>query len=147
MGIELSEVSYAINAKTTKKIKPGMVFNIQVVFNNVRSTSKDPKKEMFSLLLADTVCIKEDGNRTLAYLRKLGEPEILTDKCTKKYGEISYFLEGEPETKTDSNSKMEVEKKTSKQEPARPKTQEKIKQEQVVKFVIGNRLIYSLNLK
>jgi len=82
MGIEFRELGLTINAKNEQIVQSGMVFNISMGFENLENDEvTDPKKKIYSILLSDTVIIKEDG-----------EAESLTEKCTKKYSDVSYFF-------------------------------------------------------
>eukprot|EP01117_Protostelium_nocturnum_P003300 TRINITY_DN1426_c0_g1_i2.p1 TRINITY_DN1426_c0_g1~~TRINITY_DN1426_c0_g1_i2.p1 ORF type:complete len:1012 (-),score=450.37 TRINITY_DN1426_c0_g1_i2:224-3259(-) len=83
IGLEFQESNLNISAKNELKVEVGMVFNVSVAFNNLSTTSDDPKKRKYSLVVSDTVVVKEDVN------------EVLTEKCSKLYGEVSYFLETE----------------------------------------------------
>ena len=55
----------------------GMVFNIVVSVSNL----KNSKGKTYSIMLADTVLIKQGGH------------EVLTAKIQRKYEDISYALE------------------------------------------------------
>ncbi len=46
MGVEFQESAFTINSKNDRILKPGMVFNISVAFNNIEAEGqKDPKKK------------------------------------------------------------------------------------------------------
>lgn len=107
IGLEFQESAYTINAKNERSVKAGMVFNLQVAFNNIETKSTDPKKKLYSMLIADTVLVTDK------------ETEVLTEKCPKKYSDISYNLENEPDTK-------EEKKKTPKKSPEKEAKQPKV---------------------
>ncbi|PRP76098.1 FACT complex subunit SPT16 [Planoprotostelium fungivorum] len=85
MGLEFQESELVLNDKNDRLVRPGMVFNVNVSFNNLSLTSGDERKRNYSLIIADTVVVKEDG------------VDLLTEKAPKKYKEVSYFLESEQE--------------------------------------------------
>eukprot|EP01114_Cavostelium_apophysatum_P012426 TRINITY_DN2775_c0_g3_i1.p1 TRINITY_DN2775_c0_g3~~TRINITY_DN2775_c0_g3_i1.p1 ORF type:complete len:1099 (-),score=397.86 TRINITY_DN2775_c0_g3_i1:68-3364(-) len=97
-GLEFQESALIINAKNEQTFKENMIFNVSISLNKIETGDKDPKKAVYSILLSDTVLIK--GN----------EAQVLTDKSSKKWNEVSYALEAKGES-------MEVE---SPAKPARP---------------------------
>jgi nucleosome binding factor SPN SPT16 subunit len=99
IGIEFQETYLMLSSKNTRSIKPGMAFNILVGFQNLelKEEPKDPKNKVYacmgepsiiysnyrySMLLADTVLVSESG-----------EQEILTGSISKRFGDVSYFIE------------------------------------------------------
>ncbi|XP_078436133.1 global transcription factor C [Wolffia australiana] len=86
MGLEFRESGLGLNAKNDRILKPGMVFNVSLGFQNMQAQTKNPKTDKFSLLLADTVVVGEKS------------PEILTAACSKAVKDVSYsFNDGEDE--------------------------------------------------
>ncbi|KAJ3702142.1 hypothetical protein LUZ61_005847 [Rhynchospora tenuis] len=83
IGLEFRESGLSLNAKTDKLIKPGMVFNVSLGFQNLVAETQNTKTEKFSLLLADTVIVGEKG------------PEIQTGQCPKQLSSIMYSLKEE----------------------------------------------------
>eukprot|EP00026_Physarum_polycephalum_P000558 Phypoly_transcript_00559.p1 GENE.Phypoly_transcript_00559~~Phypoly_transcript_00559.p1 ORF type:complete len:1075 (-),score=176.29 Phypoly_transcript_00559:1265-4462(-) len=84
IGIEFQETYLMLSSKNTRTIKPGMAFNIMVGFQNLelKEEPKDPKNKVYSMLLADTVIVSETG-----------EAEVLTNSVSKRFGDVSYFIE------------------------------------------------------
>jgi hypothetical protein len=58
-----------------------MAFNLAVGFDNV-DMPEGSKYGKYSIFLADTILIKDDG-----------EAEVLTEKAPKKIADITYYLE------------------------------------------------------
>ncbi|KAF3327038.1 FACT complex subunit SPT16-like protein [Carex littledalei] len=96
IGLEFRESGLNLNAKTDRLIKPGMVFNVSLGFQNITAASQNPKTEKFSLLLADTVIVGENG------------PEIQTGQCPKQLSSVMYSLkeEGDEEEETANRSQV-----------------------------------------
>ncbi|CAH8378754.1 unnamed protein product [Eruca vesicaria subsp. sativa] len=86
IGIEFRESGWNINARNDKVLRSEMVFNVSLGFQNLECEMESrSKNKKFSLLLADTVIVKEQG------------PEILT-KCSKSVKDVAYsFKEDEEE--------------------------------------------------
>jgi len=105
IGIEFQEPYLMINAKNEAVVKPGMAFNLSLSLSNLKLTtpSDDPKKDVYSILLSDTVIITDTGN------------EVLTDKCPKKYSDVAYFIKGGGEQ--DEQQEKEKKKSTGKAKP------------------------------
>ena len=85
MGLEFRESGLGLNAKNDRIMKPGMVFNVSMGFQNLQAQTKNPKTQKFSLLLADTVIVGEKS------------PEILTAPCSKAVKDVSYSFNDEDE--------------------------------------------------
>ena len=88
-GIEFRDPTLVLNASNTTKFVEGMIFNLSIGFHNVPLTTEDKvgstssavkKLSVFSLLLADTVCVMKEG-----------APDILT-KFSKEYSDVSYNI-------------------------------------------------------
>jgi nucleosome binding factor SPN SPT16 subunit len=105
MGLEFRESALAITAKNTREIKAGMVFNICTGFKNLEIQSpKDPKKKIYSIMLADTVKItKDEGSK------------VLTTSCPKELDKVAYYIEDDVDTKpTKKETKRETKSSTTK---------------------------------
>ncbi|GER25681.1 FACT complex subunit SPT16 [Striga asiatica] len=87
IGLEFRESGLSLNAKNERALKSGMVFNVSLGFQNLEAkTSKPTKNQNFSLLLADTVIVNENGR------------EIVTSACSKLLKDVAYsFNEDEEE--------------------------------------------------
>ena len=59
MGLEFRESALSITNKNAKVIREGMVFNISPGFHNLerKGTVADPKKKVYSMMIADTVVV------------------------------------------------------------------------------------------
>ncbi|XAR68670.1 hypothetical protein NMG60_11003875 [Bertholletia excelsa] len=68
IGLEFRESGLSLNAKNDRLLKPGMVFNVALGFQNLQTQSKNPKSQNFSLLLADTVIVTEKGHDVATFL-------------------------------------------------------------------------------
>jgi len=85
IGIEFRETGLNLNAKNDKVLDVGMVFNVSLGFRDLRLQSNNPKTQVFSLLLSDTVIITEKG------------PEIATGMCSKSFSIYSNDHDEEPQ--------------------------------------------------
>ncbi|KAJ7544149.1 hypothetical protein O6H91_09G066200 [Diphasiastrum complanatum] len=87
IGIEFRESWLNLNAKNDRLIKAGMTFNVTVGLHNLQAQKQtNPKTRIFSLLLADTVVVRQKG------------PENATGSCTKSFSDVAYsFMNEEPE--------------------------------------------------
>ncbi|KAM1353612.1 hypothetical protein COP2_034101 [Malus domestica] len=96
IGLEFRESGLNLNAKNDRILRPGMVFNVSLGFQNVQAQTKDPKTQIFSLLIADTVIV---GKET---------PEVLTNS-SKAVKDVAYSFndddEEEEQAKPRSSSK------------------------------------------
>ncbi|KAF3657988.1 FACT complex subunit SPT16 [Capsicum annuum] len=98
IGLEFRESGLIINAKNDKVVKAGMVFNVSLGFHNLQAETTAEKSRNFSLLLADTVIVSNEGH------------EVVTHLSTKALKDVAYsFNEDEEEeevnVKTDSTRK------------------------------------------
>ncbi|KAG5562363.1 hypothetical protein RHGRI_005186 [Rhododendron griersonianum] len=97
IGLEFRESGLSLNAKNDRVLKPGMVFNVTLGFQNLQAQTKNPKSQNFSLLLADTVIVTEKGH------------EVATVLSSKSAKDVAYsFNEDEedeelPKAKSESN--------------------------------------------
>ncbi|KAH7421678.1 hypothetical protein KP509_13G070600 [Ceratopteris richardii] len=86
IGIEFRESGLSLNSKNDRIIKVGMAFNVNLGLHNLQiQSSQNPKTRNFSLLLADTIVIKEKG------------PENATSSCSKSFDDIAYSFKDEEE--------------------------------------------------
>ncbi|KAM1272317.1 hypothetical protein ACFX2J_033021 [Malus domestica] len=96
IGLEFRESGLNLNAKNDRILRSGMVFNVSLGFQNVQAQTKDPKTQIFSLLIADTVIV---GKET---------PEVLTNS-SKAVKDVAYSFndddEEEEQAKPRSSSK------------------------------------------
>jgi len=109
IGLEFRDSSLLLNATNSTRFADGMVFTLSIGFQDVplvdsdkeRAAAPIKKLEKFSLLIADTVCI-----------RKNDVPDILT-KISKAFGDVVYNIaeneEEEQETSKSSRKKVEEE--------------------------------------
>ncbi|XP_074320918.1 FACT complex subunit SPT16-like [Silene latifolia] len=94
IGLEFRESGSILNAKNEKVLKPGMVFNVNLGFQNLQTQTSNPKSQNFALLLADTVIVGERG------------PECATTVSSKAVKDVAYSF-GEEEEEL-PKSKTEV---------------------------------------
>ncbi|MCO5601625.1 hypothetical protein L7F22_055748 [Adiantum nelumboides] len=86
IGIEFRESGLSLNAKNDRILKAGMAFNVSLGLQNLQAqSSQDPKTKSFSLLVADTVVIREKGS------------ESATSSCSKAFADIAYSFKDEEE--------------------------------------------------
>ncbi|KAL3843575.1 hypothetical protein ACJIZ3_000978 [Penstemon smallii] len=86
IGLEFRESGLSLNAKNDRVLKAGMVFNISLGFQNLHAKTSNPKSQNFSLLLADTVIVTNDGRN------------VATSVSTKSFKDVAYsFNEDEEE--------------------------------------------------
>jgi len=110
IGLEFHESAYSINAKNSRTLKEGMVFNLSVCFLNVEQESTDPKCKRYTVLIADTVVVNA-----------VGEPEVLTYKSSTQYSEISH-----EKPKTSSKAKEKSKKQPKPEAPNKPAVKRRI---------------------
>ncbi|GLT88649.1 hypothetical protein SLE2022_066650 [Rubroshorea leprosula] len=85
IGLEFRESGLSLNAKNDRVLKPGMVFNVSLGFQNLQSETNNPKTRKFSLLLADTVLVGEKV------------PNVLTSKSSKAVKDVAYSFNEDDE--------------------------------------------------
>ncbi|KAL2513934.1 FACT complex subunit SPT16 [Forsythia ovata] len=61
IGLEFREPGMSLNARNERVLKSGMVFNVSLGFQNLQTNTSSPKSQNFSLALADTVIVTDDG--------------------------------------------------------------------------------------
>ncbi|WRX22967.1 Peptidase M24 - like 5 [Theobroma cacao] len=85
IGLEFRESGLSLNAKNDRILKPGMVFNVSLGFQNLQTETKNPKTQKYSVLLADTVIVGEKV------------PDILTSKSSKAVKDVAYSFNEDDE--------------------------------------------------
>ncbi|KAE9446641.1 hypothetical protein C3L33_21408, partial [Rhododendron williamsianum] len=76
IGLEFRESGLSLNAKNDRVLKPGMVFNVTLGFQNLQAQTKNPKSQNFSLLLADTVIVTEKGHEVATVLSSKSAKDV-----------------------------------------------------------------------
>uniref|UniRef100_A0A0D6QWA7 FACT complex subunit n=1 Tax=Araucaria cunninghamii TaxID=56994 RepID=A0A0D6QWA7_ARACU len=85
IGIEFRESGLSLNARNDKIVKAGMAFNVSLGFQNLQLQSENPKTKNYSLLIADTVVVRDKG------------PENATAVSSKVYNDVAYSFNDEEE--------------------------------------------------
>lgn len=120
IGLEFRESGLNLNAKNDRILRPGMVFNVSLGFQNLQAETKNPKTKKFSLLLADTVIVREDA------------PEVLTQLSSKAVKDVAYSF-NEDDDEEDERVNIKAESKggvtTSSKATLRSDNQEMSKEE------------------
>lgn len=107
IGIEFRESGLNLNAKNDRVLKPGMVFNVSLGFQNLQAETNDPKTQKFSVLLADTVIVGEEI------------PNVVTSISSKAVKDVAYSFneddeeEEKPRVKTVANGGEAVASKAT----------------------------------
>ncbi|KAL3643030.1 FACT complex subunit spt16 [Castilleja foliolosa] len=95
IGLEFRESGLILNAKNEKVLKAGMVFNVSLGFQNLQAKTSNSKSQNFSLLLADTVVVTDEGR------------DVATSASSKLVKDVAYsFNEDEEQPKTKVESKV-----------------------------------------
>ncbi|GMH13121.1 hypothetical protein Nepgr_014962 [Nepenthes gracilis] len=84
IGLEFRESGLNLNAKNDRVLKPGMVFNVSLGFQNLPKNDI-PKNQNFSLLVADTVILGGHG------------PEVVTSLSSKAVKDVAYSFNEDDE--------------------------------------------------
>eukprot|EP00898_Chlorokybus_atmophyticus_P001471 jgi/Chlat1/2324/Chrsp17S02801 len=94
IGLEFRENTYVLNAKNQLVARPGMAFNITVGFHNLTNPkASDSRAKTYSLLLADTIIIREGE-----------KPEVATAMAPKGITDVAYsFQDGGDDGSKESN--------------------------------------------
>lgn len=129
MGIEFREFSLLINEKNKTLIKPGMVFNLAIGFENLQLANPSPKLKSptYSMLLADSVLVTETGEpqfitnspKSLSYALDLDDDNAAADnlpmessnKIILEIAENSARRKERGTTAADANKQLEEEKR------------------------------------
>ncbi|GLJ05022.1 hypothetical protein SUGI_0009560 [Cryptomeria japonica] len=85
IGIEFRESGLSLNSRNDKIVKVGMAFNVSLGFQNLQLQTGNPKTQNYSLLLADTVVVKDKG------------PENATGVSSKVYTDVAYSFNDDDE--------------------------------------------------
>lgn len=96
IGLEFRESGLSLNAKNDRVLKSGMIFNVSLGFQNLQAKTSNPKCQNFSMLLADTVIVTDDGR------------DVVTASSTKLVKDVAYSFnedEDEPKAKHETNRK------------------------------------------
>lgn len=106
IGLEFRESGLMLNAKNDKVLKAGMVFNVSLGFQNLQADTSTPKSRNFSLLLADTVILTNEGH------------EVVTQLISKALKDVAYSFnedeeEEQPKLKAESNGKEVLHSKAT----------------------------------
>uniref|UniRef100_A0A2P2QKX5 FACT complex subunit n=1 Tax=Rhizophora mucronata TaxID=61149 RepID=A0A2P2QKX5_RHIMU len=96
MGLEFRESGLNINAKNIRLVKPRMVFNVSLGFQNLQNQTNNPKIQNFSLLLADTVIVGEQNS------------DVVTSKSSKSMKDVAYSFNEDEEEEEKSKVKREA---------------------------------------
>uniref|UniRef100_A0A803KN45 FACT complex subunit n=2 Tax=Chenopodium quinoa TaxID=63459 RepID=A0A803KN45_CHEQI len=96
IGLEFRESGLNLNAKNEKELKPGMVFNVVLGFQNMKTQATNPKSQNFALLLADTVIVGEKS------------PEVTTSLSSKALKDVAYSFNEEEEEVEPPKAKRKV---------------------------------------
>lgn len=103
MGIEFKESSLIIGPKTTAVAKKGMIFNVNIGFNNLKNNdATDKEGKVYALFIGDTVMVND------------GQPATLLTASKKKIKNIGIFL------KEDSDDEEEEENNEGKTNSSKP---------------------------
>ncbi|KAL5580411.1 hypothetical protein UlMin_012853 [Ulmus minor] len=89
IGLEFRESGLNLNAKNDRILRPGMVFNVSLGFQNLQAETKNPKTQKFSVLLADTVIVRENV------------PEVLTHSSSKAVKDVAYSFNEDDDEEED----------------------------------------------
>ncbi|KAG8363944.1 hypothetical protein BUALT_Bualt19G0075000 [Buddleja alternifolia] len=101
IGLEFRESGLSLNAKNDRVLKAGMVFNVSLGFQNLQANTSNPKSQTFSLLLADTVIVTDDGR------------DIATSASSKSVKDIAYSFNEDEEEEEQPKVKLESTVKDS----------------------------------
>uniref|UniRef100_A0A2P2L5F6 FACT complex subunit n=1 Tax=Rhizophora mucronata TaxID=61149 RepID=A0A2P2L5F6_RHIMU len=97
IGLEFRESGLSLNAKNDRILKPGMVFNVSLGFQNLHTETNNPKTQKFSALLADTVIVGEKF------------PDVLTSKNSKAVKDVAYSI-NEDDDEEEKRAKVRLDK-------------------------------------
>lgn len=95
IGLEFRESGLSLNAKNDRILKPGMVFNVSLGFQNLQTDTNNPKTRKCSVLLADTVIVGEKV------------PDVLTSKSSKAVKDVAYSFNEDDEEEEKMKVKAE----------------------------------------
>ncbi|XAR52735.1 hypothetical protein NMG60_11020956 [Bertholletia excelsa] len=107
IGLEFRESGLSLNGKNDRLLKPGMVFNVSLGFQNLQSETKNPKTQKFAVLLADTVVVGESN------------PEVVTSISSKAVKDVAYSFNEDDEEEEEERMKVKAEANGSKALPSK----------------------------
>uniref|UniRef100_A0A061QN78 FACT complex subunit n=1 Tax=Tetraselmis sp. GSL018 TaxID=582737 RepID=A0A061QN78_9CHLO len=87
MGLELRESSNILNAKNTRRVCAGMVFNVCIGIQGLTRESKDPKRREYAIQIADTVVVQPDGKK----------PEVCSGLLPSGEKDVIYMIQNDDE--------------------------------------------------
>ncbi|KAK2661385.1 hypothetical protein Ddye_007918 [Dipteronia dyeriana] len=96
IGLEFRESGLILNAKNDRVVIAKMIFNVSIGFHNLQNQTNNPKKQTFSLLLADTVIV---GDKS---------PEVVTSKSSKAVKDVAYSFNEDEEEEEQPKAKAEA---------------------------------------
>ncbi|KAK0593312.1 hypothetical protein LWI29_034665 [Acer saccharum] len=96
IGLEFRESGLILNAKNDRVVKAKMIFNVSIGFQNLQNQTNNPKKQTFSLLLADTVIVGDKN------------PEVVTSKSSKAVKDVAYSFNEDEEEEEQPKAKAEA---------------------------------------
>ncbi|XP_009615496.1 FACT complex subunit SPT16-like [Nicotiana tomentosiformis] len=99
IGLEFRESGLILNAKNEKVLREGMVFNVSLGFQNLQTETSKEKSRNFSLLLADTIIVTNDGR------------EVVTQLSSKALKDVAYSFNEEEEEEEEVKVKTESNRK------------------------------------
>lgn len=97
IGLEFRESGLNLNAKNDRVLKPGMVFNVSLGFQNLQTDTNNPKTQKFSVLLADSVIVGEKG------------PEVVTSISSKAVKDVAYSFNEDDDEEEEERPKVKPE--------------------------------------
>ncbi|KAG8366301.1 hypothetical protein BUALT_Bualt17G0062100 [Buddleja alternifolia] len=95
IGLEFRESGLSLNGKNDRVLKAGMVFNVSLGFQNLQAKTSNPKNQTFSLLLADTVIVTDDGR------------DVTTSTSSKSVKDVAYSFNEDDEEEEQQKVKSE----------------------------------------
>eukprot|EP01018_Ginkgo_biloba_P035545 Gb_23782 [translate_table: standard] len=122
IGIEFRESGLSLSARNDRILNVGMVFNVILGFHNLQLESNNPKTQIYSLLLSDTVVVRDKG------------PENGTSMSSKSVSDVLYSfnddeeeLEKKPKPKVETNGMEPVMLKATLRSDKQDMTKEEVR--------------------
>ncbi|CAL5378434.1 unnamed protein product [Camellia sinensis] len=106
IGLEFQESGLSLNGKNDRVLKPGIVFNVSLGFQNLQAETKNPKTQKFSVLLSDTVIVGENSS------------EVVTTMSSEAVKDVAYSF-NEDEEEEEEQPKVKAEANRSKALPSK----------------------------
>ncbi|TPX38266.1 hypothetical protein SmJEL517_g00054 [Synchytrium microbalum] len=124
IGIDFRDANFAINTKTRRGLRAGMVINLSIGFENLQSDLTDAKNRIYALLLTDTILVGQQDSIFLTDMSKaLSDVQFnIKDDKAKENGGANNSI-GSPQKKSkvvssklrnedrDENASEEVKRK------------------------------------